>query len=83
MNPFKSKKFNAFLGGVLIALGSALTGQIEWGKAIIDIVILVLGYVGVEGAVDVARIKAEIETIKLERAKAEIETLKLERSKGR
>jgi len=55
MNALKSKKFQAFLGGILIALGSALAGKLSWNQAIISIVVLVLGYLGIEGSVDIAR----------------------------
>ena len=57
MDALKSKKFQAFLGGVLIALGSALSGKLGWNQAIVSIVILVLGYLGIEGSVDIARAK--------------------------
>jgi len=55
MRKLTSRKFLFTLGTVLIALGSALKGEIEFGQAIIAIVVAVLGYLGVEGAIDYAR----------------------------
>lgn len=55
----KSKKFKAFLGGVLVALGSALAGKVGWDSAMISIVVLVLAYLGIQGALDIAKAKAD------------------------
>ena len=51
----KSRKFQALIGGILIALGSALGEKIGFSQAIIAIVTLIIGYFGIEGAVDIAR----------------------------
>ena len=45
------------LGAVLVATGTALTGEVDWTQALIAIVVAVLGYIGVEGAADYARAK--------------------------
>ena len=65
----KSKKFKAFLGGVLIALGSALAEKIGWNQAIISIVMLVMSYLGVETAVDIARAKFTAENYRQSKKK--------------
>lgn len=49
---FKSRKFLAMIGAVLAAVGTALTGQVEWSTALTTILIAVMGYVGIEGAID-------------------------------
>ena len=55
---FASRKFQALIGGILIAFGSALANKMGWDQSIISIVVLIMSYFGVEGAIDVARIKA-------------------------
>lgn len=54
----KSRKFQAFLGGILVAIGSMLTGELSVLNGVIAIVVLALGYMGIEGAVDYAKAKA-------------------------
>lgn len=48
----KSKKFKAFLGGMLIILGGMITGKMEIAQGIIAMIPLILGYIGVQGAID-------------------------------
>jgi len=57
LDKLKSRKFLALVGGVLIAIGTALTGEIAWSQSINAIIILVVGYLGVEGAIDFVRVK--------------------------
>lgn len=52
LDKLKSRKFQAFLGGVLIALGSMLTGELSMMNGVMAVVVLVLGYMGIQGAVD-------------------------------
>jgi Na+/H+ antiporter NhaC len=52
---FTSRKFMLVLGAVLVALGSALSGQIEWYKAIDTIMTSVIAYLVAEGGTDVVR----------------------------
>jgi len=54
---YKSRKFQLAVSAVLIALGSAIGGQIEWSQAITAIVFAVLGYIGVEGIADIKATK--------------------------
>ena len=49
LDKLKSRKFQLALGAVLISLGSALSGQLDWGQAINAIIAVVLGYNVVEG----------------------------------
>jgi len=37
----------------MVAIGSALTGEMQWGQAVWACVVAVLGYVGVEGVRDI------------------------------
>jgi len=48
----KSRKFLSMVGAVLIALGSAISGAIEWSQAVTTVILAVLAYIGVEGAID-------------------------------
>jgi len=54
------KKLRAVLGGILIALGSALAEKIGWGQAVISVVVLILGYLGIETGTEIARMKLEM-----------------------
>lgn len=49
-----SRKFLLALGASLTALGAALTGELAWNSAVLDIVIVVSAYVGAEGVADAA-----------------------------
>jgi hypothetical protein len=55
MGKLGSRKLWLTVGAVLIAVGSVLHGDITWAQALWPIVSAVLGYVGAEGAADVAR----------------------------
>lgn len=59
LDKLKSRKFQLALGAVLISLGSALSGQLDWGQAINAIIAVVLGYNVVEGARDVVSANRE------------------------
>jgi hypothetical protein len=48
-----SRKFALTLGAVLVAVGSAVTGETTWNQAVWATVASVLGYVGIEGARDI------------------------------
>ncbi len=50
---FTSRKFLLTLGAVLVAVGSALNGEITWSQTVWASVTAVLGYVGIEGARDI------------------------------
>lgn len=50
---FTSRKFLLTVGATLVAVGSALGGEISWSQAIWATVTAVLGYVGIEGARDI------------------------------
>ena len=61
MNDFKqrltSRKFLLTLGAILTALGAGFSGQMDWAQVILAIVVSVLGYIGIEGAADIARVQ--------------------------
>ena len=59
---FRSRKFLAFLGAVLIAIGGILTGEVTVLQGLIAIVTSAVVYMGAEGAVDVARANKNNET---------------------
>jgi hypothetical protein len=53
MKKFTSRKFLVTLGTVMVAAGGAISGQTEWGHALLAIVPVVLAYLGIQGAADV------------------------------
>ena len=50
---FTSRKFLLTLGAVMVAVGSALSGEITWSQTVWATVTAVLGYVGIEGVRDI------------------------------
>lgn len=52
----KSKKFKAFLGGLLIILGGMLTGKVGVSEGITAMIPLILAYIGVQGAIDLGAV---------------------------
>ena len=59
LDKLQSRKFQLAIGSILMSLGGALSGQMDWTQAIIAIVVTSLAYMGVEGAVDVAYARKE------------------------
>ena len=57
LSKLKSRKFQLTLASIFATLGAAFAGEISWEKAIMAIVIAVMSYLTVEGAVDYARAK--------------------------
>lgn len=62
LKKIQSRKFQLALGAVLVAIGAALQGQIDWDIAMRAIVSVVLIYNGVEGGLDAIRAKNEKES---------------------
>jgi hypothetical protein len=60
MDKLKSRKLWAAIAMALGVVASALAGNLEWGKAISDIITIGLGYIGVQGLADIASIVATI-----------------------
>lgn len=55
MQKLLSRKLWIALAGVLAILASALGGQVAWSDAIHQLLIIVLGYLGVQGAIDLSQ----------------------------
>lgn len=55
MQKLLSRKLWIALAGVLAIIASALGGQVAWPDAIHQLLMLVLGYLGVQGAVDLTQ----------------------------
>jgi len=60
-----SKKFIVMVGGLLVAGGSALTGQLEVTSALQAGLVLVLTYLGVQGIADFGKSSAKITSAKI------------------
>lgn len=52
-----SKKFQALLGSILLTISIAIANGISWQQAQLSVVILVAGYLGMQGAIDLKRLK--------------------------
>jgi len=55
MQKLLSRKLWIAVAGVLAIIASALAGQVGWPDAIHQLLLLVLGYLGVQGAVDLTQ----------------------------
>lgn len=58
LEKLKSRKFLLTLGAVMVAVGSALTGDTAWSQAVWAVIVAVLGYVGIEGIRDIRLVNA-------------------------
>ena len=47
-----SKKFQALLGAVLLTISTAIAHGVSWQQAQLSVVVLVAGYMGVQGIID-------------------------------
>ncbi|MHB9023473.1 MAG: hypothetical protein ACYC7E_04780 [Armatimonadota bacterium] len=54
MAKLTSRKLWLAIAGVLAIIVSALAGQVAWSDALHQLLILVLGYLGVQGAIDLS-----------------------------
>jgi len=52
----QSRKFLLIVAAIILIVTMALNGEITWAQAVYWLVPVVLGYLGVEGAADVASI---------------------------
>jgi len=55
MQKLLSRKLWIALAGVLAIIASALGGQVGWPDAMHQLLIIVLGYIGVQGAIDLSQ----------------------------
>ncbi len=56
MQKLASRKLWIAVAGVLAIITSALAGQVAWPEAIHQLLFLILGYLGVQGAVDLTQL---------------------------
>jgi len=56
MQKLLSRKLWIALAGVLAIIASALGGQVGWSEALHQVLIIVLGYLGVQGAIDLSQV---------------------------
>lgn len=47
-----SKKFQALIASILFTISTAIATGISWDQAQLSVVILIVGYLGVQGAID-------------------------------
>lgn len=55
MQKLFSRKLWIALAGVLAIIASALGGQVGWPDALHQLLVIVLGYLGVQGAIDLSQ----------------------------
>ena len=56
MQKLMSRKLWIALAGVLAIIASALGGQVAWPQAMHQLLIIVLGYLGIQGAIDLSQV---------------------------